>query len=135
MNKELKKLLANDLEYKEAMAEREKILKDYISICDDFIKPNRYKRLKDFLEKAKIDYVEKPLAHPLCLTYTYEGWFHNYTDLHASPEYYNHILLLKRDKTTAEAVWKAFKKYEDTKKKAHDELVNSKTKEILERLS
>ena len=136
MNKELKKLLEDDKKCKEAIKERDQFLKNHTFLCTTVADSELdYERFKSFLKKAKIDFFEKEFVQFLNITYTYEGYFHTYSNLLSAPSKYDKYLFLANDdKTDAEATIKAYHKYRKLIEKKHTELVNSKAKKILEKL-
>lgn len=136
MNKELKKLLEDDRKFKEAIKERDQFLKNHKVLCTTVAdSESEYERFKSFLKKAKIDFFEKEFVQYLSMTYTYEGYFHTYSNLYPAPTRYDKYLFLANgDKTDAEATVKAYFKYRKLVEKKHTELVNSKAKKILEKL-
>lgn len=137
MNKELKKLLEDDKKCKEAINERDQFLENHTFLCATVAgSESDYENFKSFLKKAKIDFFEKEFVQFLNITYTYEGYFHTYSNLLAAPSKYDKYLFLTNgDKTDAEATIKAYHKYCKSIEKKHTELVNSKAKKILERVS
>ena len=136
MNKELKKLLEDDKKYKEAVKERDQFLKNHKVLCTTLAySESEYEGFKSFLKKVKIDFFEKEFVQYLSITYTYEGWFHTYSNLHPAPSKYDKYLFLTNgDKTDVEATIKAYFKYCKLVEKKHTELVNAKAKKILKKL-
>ena len=136
MNKELKKLLEDDRKCKEAIKERDQFLENHKVLCTTVVESESdYDNFKSFLKKAKIDFFEKEFVQYLNMTYTYEGYFHTYSNLYSAPSKYDKYLFLANgDKTDAEATIKAYFKYRKMVEKKHTELVNSKAKKILEKL-
>lgn len=136
MNKELKKLLEDDKKRKEAIKERDQFLKNHTFLCTTAVdSESEYERLKSFLKKAKIDFFEKEFVQFLSITYTYEGFFHTYSNLYPAPsEYDKYLFLTNGDKTDTEAIFRAYYKYRKIARKKHTDLVSSKAKKILEKL-